>query len=152
MKTYLVAAFLFVISLIGFGFLAANVMSPEPAKAPQARSAPASSARGMAVGPSGMPQHGSGQTSGPTAPPQNYSSGLPNGGRPASGMPGASSGMSGMPTNAALPGPGPGGSPNPSGMPPAVPHPANEQRTSVPVIQPTDLGSATSPTAGRYHQ
>jgi hypothetical protein len=46
----------------------------------------------------------------------------------------------------------PGMSPPLTTVQPTLPHPSPQTSQHVPIIQPTDVGTPTSPTAGRQHQ
>jgi hypothetical protein len=148
MKPYIIAAMLFVVGVLGLGILTANVMSP-PEKKPQAHPTSNQAARGVFA---------------PTGPAEaSYSAAMPKTG--AARTPSTLSGLPGP--GATIPGALPGlgmlpGSAGPSGMagtigvsaPSAIPllrPPASAQPPSVPIIQPTDLGNAPTPTAGKSH-
>ena len=156
MKPYIIAAMLFVVGVLGLGILTANVMSPSE-KRPQPHTPPNQAARGV------FAPTGPAEASYSAAMPKNSAAGTP------SMTPGAPSTLPGPPgPGATIPGALPGlgtlpGSAGPSGMagtigvsaPSAIPMlraPASGQPPSVPIIQPTDLGNAPTPTTGRSHQ
>jgi hypothetical protein len=159
MKLYIIAAALFVSAIMIFAMLAEGVMEPAspPSKRPVAASQQQTAGHGYASQtqapsepnyPAAMPRHGATTTAG-------TSSAIPS---LNSAMPSLNSTMPGMP-HPGMP-PEPGGTSGISGpigisAPPAipVPHGSSIQPTdSVPIIQPTDLGEAPTPTAGKQHQ
>jgi hypothetical protein len=140
MKFYIIAGGLFALAFLVLGILTASIMSgPEPPNHPQAGAGGAQTA-----------SHGGGATYEPAAPvlpsamPGAAGAGAAG---PGAGGPGAASHM----TPAAPPLPGMLPAANAPITPAPTPTPARPNPT-VPIIQPTDLGSSTSPTAGRLHQ
>ncbi|MFZ2004459.1 MAG: hypothetical protein WB697_03280 [Stellaceae bacterium] len=143
MKPYIIAALLFLTGFLVLGVLTANLMAP-PKPKPQAHAVPQHKPVG-GYAPSG-PQ----EPSYPAAMPSTHSAGT----RPTG--PGMASTMPGMPSTGISPGSGsmPGTS-APIGVSttvaPPKPQPI-EPTNPVPIIQPTDLGNAPTPTAGKQHQ
>jgi hypothetical protein len=159
MKPYIIAAALFVTAFLILGVLTANVMAP-PEPAPQAHVPPPNQR------PSGGGMPGtSGEATSTDPAAQTYPAVMPSA-RPAAAppSPGAPPLVPGMPgpSNAGMPGMPPGsgtapGTSNPMNVsaPAAIPMPrpsSIEPTSSVPIIQPTDVGTPTTPTAAKAHQ
>jgi len=147
MKPYIIAALLFVTGFLVLGVLTADLMAP-PKPKPQAHAVQPPKTGG-GYGASGGPA----EASYPAATPSTHPGGMQPGGpgtastmpsmagAPSTGMSGGSSAM-----------PGASGS---LGVSTAVQMPKPPPITptnSVPIIQPDDLGSGSSPTRGRVHQ
>lgn len=147
MKPYIIAAALFVTGILTLAVLASNLMAPpeRPKSQPHAAPQPKTGGGYATEGPA-TPSYPAGSgTSGTTAGKLGAAgtSGMPSTGMPGMGMSPGSSAAPGMS--------GPIGA---SGMPPvSMPKPPEIQPTNpVPIIQPDDLGTQSSPTRGRVHQ
>lgn len=130
MKRFVVAGLFIVLGFIILGVAAANLMSGPDKPANKRAPAPAaSSAPKRNTGADAnvvQPQLPSTKPAQPTAA---------NGGAPGQ-MQGQ---MPGMP-------------PSLTTVQPTLPHPSPQTSQHVPIIQPTDVGTPSSPTAGRQHQ
>ncbi|HWD58778.1 MAG TPA: hypothetical protein VG308_10890 [Stellaceae bacterium] len=138
MKLYLIAAGLFALAFLALGILTASVMSgPEKPQGPQAGGrmpgAAASPPRGAATVSHGAPTY---EPAAPSFAPASSDS----------ARSGAETGRS--QNGLQLPGTLPAAN-APISLPPSRP---SQSGPNVPIIQPTDLGTSSSPTAGRMHQ
>jgi hypothetical protein len=169
MKPQIIAGALFATGFVILGVLTANVMTP-PAPKPQAQMPPANPSPGRGFSSSAVLGNGGGSSTDPAAqsypaamPPTHASATPPLKQGMALPVPGVAPPMPGFPS-AGLPGvptmpPGGGASAasNPMNIsaPSAIPAPRPstiDPTNSVPVIQPTDTGTPTSPTAAKQHQ
>ena len=152
MKTYIVAASLAAFAVIILGVATSYVLSgPEAPKRPQAAAAVPGAGAGTRAAPdldAGVPHRGA-------APGAPTSVSMPGSGspntrsQPAAPPPLAPPRMPGAPETGYSTGlPAPPGTLLGPGLP-TGPRPPNQQSVSVPIIQPTDLGNAPTPTAGR---
>lgn len=151
MKPYIIAGLLFVTGFLILGVLTADLMAPPQPKHQAAHPAPQPKAAG------GSASGGPAEASYPAAMPPTHPAGAqPTGAGTTSAMPGMASTMPGMPNTGGPAGSGltPGAS-TPLGVStnvqPLKPQPI-QPTNPVPIIQPTDLGNAPTPTAGRSHQ
>jgi hypothetical protein len=140
MKRFVVAGLFIVVGFIILGVATANLMSG-PDKPKEKR--PASAA---AAGDTHKPAQRSAGADANVAQPQ-----LPSTkpAQPTAANGGPPQGQGQVPGMAPLP----GMPPSLTTVQPTLPHPSPPQTSQhVPIIQPTDVGTPTSPTAGRQHQ
>ena len=130
MKRFVVAGLFIVLGFIILGVATANLMSG-PDKPTNKHPVP-----GSAAGNTHRPAQRSAGADANVVQPQ-----LPST-KPT--QPTAANGASPMPT--------PGMPPPLTTVQPTLPHPSPQTSQHVPIIQPTDIGTPTSPTAGRQHQ
>src|SRR5215469_4641240 len=139
MKRFVVAGLFIVVGFIILGVATANLMIG-PDKPKEKHPVP-----GAAAGDTHKPAQHSAGADGNVLQPQLPST-KPTQSTAANG--GVPQGQGQMPGMAPLP-----GMPPPlTTVQPTLPHPSPQTSQHVPIIQPTDIGTPTSPTAGRQHQ
>jgi hypothetical protein len=140
MKRFVVAGLFLVLGFIILGVATAHLMSGanKPPEKSRMAGPPAS-------GPSKPASRGSGadanvvQPTLPSTKPTQPTAAAGGSPMQAPGMPGLSPPGPGMPSSLTT-------------VQPTLPHPAPQASQHVPIIQPTDVGTPSSPTAGRQHQ